>query len=265
MVTSTDVWGDVVKQVGRDRVTVTALISGADADPHSYQANAQGQLAISKAALVVKNGGGYDDFVDTMLAASGGSATVVDAVQVSGKTAPAGGELNEHIWYDFPSVRKVAQQIATALTAVDPAGAGAYAANLATFAGELDTLTAATAAIADAAGGTGVAVTEPVPLYLIEAAGLVNKTPDAFSAAIENGTDVPVAVLNETVALFTDKAVRALVYNEQTTGPQTDLVRKAAQDNEIAVVPVTETLPAGQDYVSWMTANVDALKAAVTP
>jgi zinc/manganese transport system substrate-binding protein len=31
----------------------------------------------------------------------------------------------------------------------------------------------------------------------------------------------------------------------------------------VAVVPVTETLPAGKDYVTWMTANLDALRSAL--
>ena len=37
----------------------------------------------------------------------------------------------------------------------------------------------------------------------------------------------------------------------------------AAKQNGIAVVPVTETLPAGVDYLTWMNDNVDAVAAAV--
>ena len=44
------------------------MISDPSADPHAFQSNAQDQLALSKAALVVENGGGYDDFMQTMLA-----------------------------------------------------------------------------------------------------------------------------------------------------------------------------------------------------
>ena len=68
-------------------------------------------------------------------------------------------------------------------------------------------------------GGTPVAITEPVPGYLIDALGLSNLTPPAFSEAIEEGEDVSVGVLDETLRLFTDDQVEALIYNEQTTGP----------------------------------------------
>ena len=93
-------------------------------------------------------------------------------------------------------------------------------------------------------------------------AGLVNKTPEEFSEAIEEGTDVPPAVLQETVDLFNTKQVKLLVYNEQTTGPQTEKVLAAAKANSIRVVPVTETLPDGKDYLSWMRRNLRAIQRA---
>ena len=38
---------------------------------------------------------------------------------------------------------------------------------------------------------------------------------------------------------------------------------KAARDNGVPVVPVTETLPAGKDYVGWMQGNLDAVGSAL--
>ncbi|GAA0966399.1 zinc ABC transporter substrate-binding protein [Acrocarpospora macrocephala] len=266
VVASTNVYGDIVKQVGGDRVEVTSIISDPGQDPHSYEANTQNQLALSKARVVVENGGGYDDFVDTMLKSSGNTAAeVVNAVTVSGRTAPAGGELNEHVWYDLPSVAKIADQISAALAKADPASAAAFTANADAFKQKLKPLEDRTATIAAQAGGTAVAITEPVPVYLLEAAGLKNLTPEEFSEAIEEGDDVSPQVLAETIALFTGKKVEALVYNEQTSGPQTEQLKKAAADNGVAVVPVTETLTEGKDYVGWMTATLDALQAALIP
>ena len=95
MVTSTNVYGDIVRAVAGNRADVTSFIDDPDQDPHSYEANARSQLAISKADVVVENGGGYDDFMGTMLKASSSKAAVLDAVRISGRTAPKGGELNE--------------------------------------------------------------------------------------------------------------------------------------------------------------------------
>ena len=268
VVASTDVWGDVVKQVAGDlagsTVKITSIITDPDADPHSYEANTQNQLALSKADLVVENGGGYDDFVDTMLkSAKNDDVTLLNAVDISGHKAPAGGELNEHVWYDFPTVEKIADQVSDALSKVDPDDADTYAANAKTFNGKVDALEQVEAAVKKAHAGEGAAITEPVPLYLLEACGLVDKTPEDFSEAIEEGTDVSAGVLKQTLDLFSKHQVKVLAYNEQTSGPETEKVLKAAKAANVAVVPVTETLPEGKDYLTWMQDNVTGIQSAL--
>ena len=263
VVASTNVYGDIAQQIGGNKVDVTSIISNPDQDPHSYEANTQNQLTLSKAKLVIENGGGYDDFVDRMLKSSNSSAEVINAVKVSGKTAPKDGELNEHVWYDFPTVSKLADRIAAALAKADPHDAATFTKNAETLKAKLKPLVEEEARIKKEHGGEAVAITEPVPLYMIEASGLKNATPAEFSEAIEEGDDVSPKVLQATLALFTDKKVKALVYNEQTSGPQTEKVEQAAKDAGIPVVPVAETLPKGKDYLGWMTVNVDALAGAL--
>ncbi|MDO0909708.1 zinc ABC transporter substrate-binding protein [Streptomyces sp. DT2A-34] len=264
VVASTDVYGNMAERIGGGKVAVTSIISDPDQDPHSYEANTQNQLALSKAKVVIENGGGYDDFIDRMMKTSGdSSAEVINAVKVSGKSAPAGGELNEHVWYDFPTAAKLADRIAAALAKADPADAATFTKNAKDFKEKLKPLEQKEAEIKADHGGEAVAITEPVPLYMIDASGLKNATPAAFSEAIEEGDDVSPRTLRDTLALFTGKKVEALVYNEQTSGPQTEKAEQAAKTAGIPVVPVTETLPKGKDYLGWMTANVDALANAL--
>ncbi|MEY9996551.1 zinc/manganese transport system substrate-binding protein [Streptomyces sp. V4I8] len=263
VVASTNVYGDMAERIGGGKVQVTSVISDPDQDPHSYEASTQNRLALSKAKVVIENGGGYDDFIDRMLKSGDSSAEVINAVKVSGKTAPAGGELNEHVWYDFPTVAKLADRIAAALAEADPADAATFTKNAKGFEEKLKPLEQKEARIKADHGGERVAITEPVPLYLLQAAGLENATPAEFSEAIEEGGDVSARTLQETLALFSDKKVKALVYNEQTSGPQTEKAEQAAKAAGIPVVPVTETLPHGKDYLGWMTANVDALASAL--
>ncbi|WP_411759816.1 metal ABC transporter solute-binding protein, Zn/Mn family [Streptomyces tunisiensis] len=265
VVASTNVYGSIAAQIGGDHVEVTSIISDPAQDPHSYEADTRNQLAISKARLVIENGGGYDDFVDRMLKSGDNtSARKINAVEVSGKQAPAGGELNEHVWYDFPTVAKVADRIAAALSKADPDDAASFEKNAETFKAKLTPLESEEAQIKKEHAGEGIGITEPVPLYLTEASGLVDRTPEEFSEAVEEGDDVSPKVLKETLALYSGGNVRALVYNEQTSGPQTEKVKKAAESAGIPVVPVTETLPKGEDYVRWMTSNVNALSDALT-
>ncbi|MFD7154139.1 metal ABC transporter solute-binding protein, Zn/Mn family [Kribbella sp. NPDC059898] len=258
VVASTDVWGDLAGQVGGDKVEVASIITSPDADPHEFEASTRNQAALAGAAVVIENGGGYDDFMDRMLkTAKNSSATVLNAVTISGKTG------NEHVWYDFPSVAKVVDQIQQAYSKAAPANASTFQQNATALKQKIDGLMRQEATLKTKYAGQPVAITEPVPLYLLDAVGLQNKTPAEFSEAIEEGSDVPAKVLAATLELYSKHEVKLLAYNEQTSGPETDKLLAAAKQNNIPVVPVTETLPSGKDYIGWMTANLDAVGAAL--
>jgi zinc/manganese transport system substrate-binding protein len=266
VVASTNVYGDIVTAIGGGDVAVTSIITDPSADPHSYEASARTQLAVSQADLVIENGGGYDDFMGTLLKSSDSRPKVINAVDVSGKQAEAkaaGKELNEHVWYDLPTVQKLADRIVSDLSAIDPNHAGTYKTNGEHFIAQVQQLVAQEEAAKPTTQGAGVAITEPVPGYLLDALGAVNRTPEEFSTAIEEGSDVPAATMQETLGLFAGGQVKALVYNEQTAGPETQHVLRAATDAGVAVVPVTETLPAGQHYLSWMRANIQHVVVAL--
>jgi len=262
VVASTNVYGSVAEAVGGDRVEVTSIINSPDADPHEYETTPADAVKAGQAKVVIMNGGGYDDFAAKLVDATSAKPAVINAVDVSGLEAqvPAGEEFNEHVWYHLPTIKKVADQLATNLGAVDSADASTFTANAAAFNAKIDTLIAKLDAVKAQHAGAKVAVTEPVPLYMTEAAGLVNATPEEFSEAIEEGSDPSAAVLNDTLGLFADKTVTVLLANSQTESPATQQVEQAATAAGIPVEGVTETLPAGvDDYVAWQSQQIDTL------
>jgi zinc/manganese transport system substrate-binding protein len=261
VVASTDVYGDIAKTIGGSHVTVTSIIDDPDKDPHEYQADARTQLAISRAKVVIENGGGYDDFVGTMLKASKNTrAFVVNAVKLSGRTGP---DLNEHVWYDYPTMSKVVDAIAASLHTADPEHALAYSRAAETLQQKLAQLQATEAALAKTTAGIGAGITEPVPDDVLDALKMPILTPPAFSKAIEDGTDVAPTVLRQTLAQYADGSVKVLVYNVQTGGPQTEAVLAAAKKHHVPAVPVSETLPSGMHYIAWQTGVLAAIAEAV--
>lgn len=300
VVASTNVYGDIAQSLAGDLATVTSIIDSAAIDPHSYEASAQDQLAIANADIVIENGGGYDPFLDVLVDGSGSSAIVISAVEASGlleedhaeeahgdedhaEEEHAGEDhsddhagddhaddhghiegLNEHVWYDVHSIAHVAEAITEALVETDVDNAASYESNLAAFLTDLESLEADMEALAGALGGGTVAATEPVPVYLLAELGFEDGTPEEFSEAIEEGADVPPLALQQTLDLIDSGDVRLLAYNEQTESPETQRVRDAAESAGIAVVSFVETLPEGEDYVSWMRANVEAVESALT-
>lgn len=256
VVASTNVWGSVVEAVGGDDVSVRSLINDSKGDPHSYADKPEDATLLTEAKLVVHNGGGYDDFFTKLVDAAGADAKQVVAYDVAG--LPEGE--NEHVWYDFATVKKVADSVATELGAIDPANKGTYTANAKAFDGKLDEL----ATKADGIPDGKVVATEPVAKYLLDAAGLTDATPPEFSEAVEEETDPPVAAVADTMDLVTGKQVVALINNDQTETNVTNQLGDAAKSAGVPIVNVSETLPQGvTDYVEWMTMQVDALADAV--
>jgi zinc/manganese transport system substrate-binding protein len=275
VVASTNVYGDIAAFIGGDKVKVASIISKTSQDPHSYEATAQDRLLVSKAKLVIENGGGYDTFLRKMADDSNvPHGNIVTAVDVAG-LAPAGAHIesspaasesavaqahpvfNEHVWYSLDAMDKLADALAAKLGELEPGSAGLFASNAATFKAGVDGLAGKLAALKAHDAGAAVAVTEPVPLYLLQAAGLQNRTPDAYTAAIEEGSDVPPAVLKAATELAGSKDIKFLAYNEQTEGPQTQALKKAAESAGVAVIDFSETLPEGKTYLQWMTDNVE--------
>ncbi len=260
IVASTNVYGGIARSIAGQHAAVTSLIDSASQDPHSFEGSARDQLALSKADLVIENGGGYDDFIDTLLrGAENPDVVILNAVDIVGTAANG----NEHVWYSPTFMITVANALADRMEALDPKNAADYRDSAAVFVSQTTNVNDNLEQIAAQHGGEGVAITEPVPLYLLDAAGLVNKTPAAFSTAIEDGSGVAPAVMAETLKLFTSKAVRVLVYNSQTVSPETQQLRAAANQNGIPVVALTETIPTDLDYPSWMASNIAALAQAL--
>ncbi len=122
VVASTNVYGDIARQVGGDRVEGDARSSPTPArTPHSYEANTP------EPAGALQGQGGHRErrrLRRLRRHHAQGRRQHLRAGHQRGhrlrQDRPAGGELNEHIWYDLPSVAKIADQISTALTTADP-------------------------------------------------------------------------------------------------------------------------------------------------
>jgi zinc/manganese transport system substrate-binding protein len=262
VVASSNVWGDITKQIGGEHVNVTSILSDPNADPHQYEADAKTGVAISKAQLVVENGLGYDDFMDKLLAASPTSnRTVLNAADVM---KISGSDANPHIWYDTAKIPDVASAIADQLGRLDPTDAATFTTNARTFTDSLTPISAATDNIKAKYPGAPVGYTERVPGYLVEAAGLKLATPASFAQSIEDGNDPSVADNAAMDAALTSKAIKVLLFNGQVTSPATDAVKQLAQSSGVPVVGVTETLPpTDKDFQAWQLRQINEITTAL--
>jgi zinc/manganese transport system substrate-binding protein len=257
IVASTNVWGSVAAAIAGPDARVDSIITSPTDDPHSYQTTPSDAAKIYDAALVVFNGGHYDEFAEK--AAAERSKPSVNAFELR----TARDDDNEHVWSDVRTVAAVAARIADDLGRIDPEHAQAYTDRAAAFDAKLTDIGAITGRIAAEHPKSPVLQTEPIAHYLLLAAGTDDRTPHAFEEAIEQGTDPAPADLAAVRDLLTGKQVRALVYNSQTEDKTTRDVAATATSAGVAVVKVTETLPQGTDYLQWQTQNAQALAKAL--
>lgn len=260
VVAAENFYGDVVRQLGGSYVHVTSILTDPNVDPHEYTSNVRTALEVSTANLVIENGSGYDSWMNKLLSASPNPKRIVLTGYALATThLPE----NEHVWYSISNMTPIAQGITNALKKLDPAHTSAFEHNLSVFEQSLQPLQQKIAAIHSKYHGTPIALTETIYLYQTTPEGLDVLTPFAFMKANAEGTDPPtdsvVAINNE----INHRQAKILIYNVQTVTPITTNVRNEAKQQHIPIVAVSETMPAGKTYQSWMMDQLNTLETAL--
>jgi zinc/manganese transport system substrate-binding protein len=148
VVATFSILADVVKNVGGDRVAVTALV-GPNSDAHVYQPSPADAKTLSEAKVVFANGLGFEGWMERLIKASGTKAAMVvaskgvkprnlDAADAHGHQHAT----DPHAWQAVGNIKLYATNVRDALAAADPAGKATYEANAAAYLAKLDALDA---------------------------------------------------------------------------------------------------------------------------
>jgi zinc/manganese transport system substrate-binding protein len=261
VVAAESTYGNIASQIGGPHVSVTSILTSPTADPHLFEPGTANGLAVADAKVVLENGLAYDAFMTRLENASPSKNRVV--VTMADVVGIHGTDANPHLWYDVPRLDRIAGAIAAAFERADPSHAVAYRRGLHRFERSLAPLRREVATIRTRFYDAPVAYTEPVPGYLVAAAGLRNLAPDSFTRPIEEGTEPVPSAVAAMDSLVAHHRIRVLLYNAQAVSPITAQLRAAAQKAGIPVVPVTETLPPHLTFQQWQLAQARALAAAL--
>jgi zinc/manganese transport system substrate-binding protein len=139
VIASFSILGDMVKNVGGDRVDVITLV-GPNGDVHVFEPTPATAREVSEADLIVVNGLGLEGWIDRLIKASGYKGMVAVASrgvrprQMEEGEHEGGGKrgrlvIDPHAWQDIRNGILYVDNIAEALDSVDPAGASTYKAN----------------------------------------------------------------------------------------------------------------------------------------
>ena len=263
VLTSTDVYASLAQEIVGETAEVEAIVDNPAVDPHSYEATPQDRLTVEKADVLIANGGGYDPFI-TQLAEAAGKADAVYQL-ISGENWHAhefdGTYENEHIWFDLSRMSEFATDFGHHMAELTPENAELYAQNAHGLAEQIDELDERNQDIA--ADGLSYLATEPVSGFLLQDAGFQDLTDEEFLAAVEHGDDVSPRLFSESLDLIITGEVDLLSYNMQTETNQSLRIREAAEEDSLAILEFSETLPDGvTSYTEWMETTIDDVEEA---
>jgi zinc/manganese transport system substrate-binding protein len=260
VVAAENFYGDIARQVGGSRVSVTSILSDPNIDPHEYETSVQNALTVTRAQIVIKNGDGYDTWMDKLLEASPNpERVVITAGDLAIEKLPD----NPHYWYSVDNMQAVAKGIAAVLNKLDGSGKADFDANLAKFDQSLAAITEKMDSIRSSYNGKPIGLTETIFLYQANRMGLQVMTPAAFAKAVSEGNDPPADTVLTMEDQLAQRQFKTLIYNQQTVSPITANLKKEAGKMNIPVVGVTETMPSDMTYQQWMLSQLDALQTAL--
>lgn len=259
IVAAENMYGDIAKQIGGVHVDVTTILSNPDQDPHSFELTPSVGYALTKAQLVIINGVGYDAWADRLLShQTQNRPKIILAQDILGKKM---GD-NPHLWYDIDGMQKLSQYLAKQYIDLMPENRNLFEANLAQFSNQLTQIKKRIETIKSHHLGLFVAATEPVCGIMVEKLGF-EMGEQNFQWVIMNGGEPS----PRQVAQFEDdlrqKKIKLLFYNAQVITSETDRLKQIANQANIPIIGVSETMPEGMSYQQWMNDTLSKIEAAL--
>jgi zinc/manganese transport system substrate-binding protein len=147
VVATFSILGDMVRNVGGERVEVTILV-GPNGDAHVYSPTPADGRRLTEAKIVFTNGLKFEGWIDRLVKSSGTEAVKIEAAKgVKPLKGEEGGHDHghgddPHAWQSIGNAKIYVANIRDALIAADPVGKEAYEANAAAYLKQLDELEA---------------------------------------------------------------------------------------------------------------------------
>ncbi len=144
-VTTISILGDLVRNVGGDRLEVTTLV-GPNGDAHVYSPTPGDAKKLAAANIVFVNGLGLEGWMTRLVTASGSKAPMVVVTKgiatrrMEDNNKSGRMVIDPHAWQSVANAKIYVVNIRDGLAAIDPAGKATYDANAQAYIGKLDEL-----------------------------------------------------------------------------------------------------------------------------
>ncbi|RMC44817.1 metal ABC transporter solute-binding protein, Zn/Mn family [Lactobacillus sp. ESL0230] len=252
IVTTTNVYADIAKNVVGKYGTAEAIIKNPNSDPHDFEPTTNDAKKLASADIIVANGLGYDSWMNK-LASSVDKKPVLVGEELLGLKKGA----NPHIWFDLAMPKKYVDDLVQRLSKKDPTHASYYRKNGQAYLAKIKDIQQNVNQL-EQHHSKPVYVSEPVFDYALQAGNFKIANQD-FEKAIQNNTDPSPATIQQMTAGIKKHKIAFFVVNSQTSSTTVSNFVRLAQKEKIPVLKVRETIPVKTTYLDWMTDNYQSL------
>ena len=271
---------DFAKNIAGENAAVTLLIPPGT-EPHSFEPTTKEMLLIGSCDLLIRNGGESEEWMEELLDSLDDrpeDLVMLDCVEAleeaekegmqeihEEESGEEGPEYDEHVWTSPTNAILICGEICTLLSDADPANADVYAANYSAYAAKLEELREQFRITVENAQIKTLIFADRFPVrYFVEEFGL-----DYFAAFPGCADDVEPSA--KTVAFLIDRVreenIPAVFYIELSNQKMADVICEDTGCKKL-LFHSCQTVGAdefarGEDYLSLMTANLEALKEAL--
>lgn len=260
--TTTDFYGEVAKAVVGNKGKVTSAINDPNVDPHDYEPTSKIAKKVTNSDVLIANGVGYDGWMDK-LAQNAHKATYI---KVGEDLLNKREGDNPHLWYNPQTMPHLANDLAKRFGKLQPQNKKYFKVNAKKYIKSLNAVNQQIKGIKKITNNTknkNAYVSEPVFDYALKAVGFTVADAD-FEKDTENGVDPSPATIKKLQKNIKEHDISLFVFNKQVDSKVVNNLVKLAKKNDIPILPVTETLPKGKTYKSWMLSQYKQLHKIIS-
>lgn len=252
IVTSTNIYANIAKQIVGKYGKVQAVISNGNTDPHDFEASFKSAKEVAEANIVIANGLGYDSWMEN-LAKSNNEHIVKVGEELLHKKMGA----NPHIWYDLEMPKAYVKYILKRANKIAPSHKRYFERNARKYLTKIDQIESLAKKI-NGKNSKPVFVSEPVFDYALQYCHFTIEDKE-FEEAVENETDPNAKTVHLMQEKINKKKIAFFVNNTQASSSTVKTFVGLCRKRNIPVLNVRETMPNGTSYIAWMKENYEKL------
>ncbi|MEK6683411.1 MAG: metal ABC transporter substrate-binding protein [Nitrospirota bacterium] len=256
---------DLVQQIGRERVTVTSLLSGLE-NEHTYTPKPTDILAIREGRMLVQIGLGLEVWVDGLIKNADNHRLLIITTSkgvplLKSQDSPTGSPSlgDPHIWLDPENAKRMVRHITEGLLKIDPAHKDDYLKSQAQYIQDLDRTQQRLMTKLKSLQNKKIISHHAAWSYFARRFGFTIRG----SIASQAGAEPSAKHLSDLIRMIKAEKIRVIVSEPQLNPKLPQILAQETGAKVVVLTPIPGALPGAETYRAMIEYNVNQLVDAL--